>query len=79
METRPLGWSDIAPELDPETRAILREEVPDGTRIERTVEDDTLPGGPRLKTITYIAPFDRCDRESDYRLAWAAFESRREQ
>lgn len=75
-ETRPLGWSDIAPVLDPETGAVLRHQVPPGTRIERTIEDDTLPGGPRPKTITYLAPFDRCDRESDYRRAWAAFASR---
>ena len=30
----------------------------------------------RVKTIVYVAPFDRCDREADYRLAWAAFDAR---
>jgi hypothetical protein len=46
-------------------------------RIERTITDDTLPGGPRQRTIIYEAPFDQCDREEDYRTAWAEFERRR--
>jgi len=45
-------------------------------QVERDVTDDTLPGGPRRRTITYLAPFDRCDRESDYRLAWRVFSER---
>jgi hypothetical protein len=44
----------------------------------RTFTDDTLPGGPRERTIVYTAPFDRCDRETDYATAWAEFD-RREQ
>ncbi|HLA27270.1 MAG TPA: hypothetical protein VJZ49_05195 [Syntrophales bacterium] len=44
--------------------------------VSRTIMDDTLPGGPRERTITYAAPFDRCDREADYATAWAAFEKR---
>ncbi|MBW6486373.1 MAG: hypothetical protein K0B01_09515 [Syntrophobacterales bacterium] len=48
-------------------------DVASGT-ITRTIVDDTLPGGPRERTITYAAPFDRCDREADYATAWAAFE-----
>ena len=44
--------------------------------VSRTIMDDTLPGGPRERTITYTAPFDRCDREADYATAWAAFEQR---
>jgi len=43
----------------------------------RELDDDTLPGGPRKRIITYEAPFDRCDREEDYRTAWAEFEKRR--
>jgi len=39
-------------------------------------EDDTLPGGPRRKSITWHAPFDRCDREEDYRMAWEELEKR---
>ena len=41
--------------------------------ITRRISDDTLPGGPRERMIEYHAPFDRCDREQDYRTAWQAF------
>jgi len=61
--TKPIGWEDAR-------------ELPDGVRILRTVIDDTLPGGPREKTITYLAPFDRCNREQDYKTAWRVFEER---
>ena len=44
--------------------------------VERKIIDDTMPGGPVERTITYKAPFDRCDREEDYRIAWAEFEKR---
>ncbi|NLJ28940.1 MAG: class I SAM-dependent DNA methyltransferase [Deltaproteobacteria bacterium] len=44
--------------------------------VSRTVMDDTLPGGPRERTIVYEAPFDRCNRERDYETAWAEFERR---
>ncbi len=44
---------------------------------EREIEDDTLPGGPRKRTIAYVAPFDRCDREEDYAVAWKFFERNR--
>ncbi|MEI7637161.1 MAG: hypothetical protein WCJ37_07620 [Syntrophus sp. (in: bacteria)] len=42
--------------------------------VSRTITDDTLPGGPRERTITYTAPFDRCNREADNATAWGAFE-----
>ena len=48
----------------------------DQQRVERTVTDDTLPIGPQQRTIVYEAPFDQCDREDDYRTAWAEFERR---
>ena len=54
-----LGWEDVCG---------LREGV-----ITRRVTDDTLPGGPVERLIEYHAPFDRCDREQDYRTAWQAF------
>ncbi|MGB5917049.1 MAG: hypothetical protein WBG63_19445, partial [Phormidesmis sp.] len=57
-----IGWEDI-------------QHMTEGT-VERVITDDTLPGGPRQRTITYHAPFDKCDRETDYRTAWAAFEKR---
>lgn len=42
----------------------------------RTIMDDTMPGGPVERTIEYVAPFDRCDREKDYEEVWANFEER---
>lgn len=47
-----------------------------GERILDEFEDDTLPGGPRLKRIEYVAPFDCPDREDDYRAIWTEFERR---
>jgi hypothetical protein len=44
--------------------------------IDQTIDDDTLPGDPQKRTITYHAPFDRCDREQDYETVWAEFERR---
>lgn len=51
-------------------------DAPAGTRIRRTVLDDTMPGGPVERTIEYVAPFTTADREHDYRVAWAEFERR---
>jgi hypothetical protein len=51
-------------------------DLPAGHTATRTVLDTWLPGEPRERTITYQAPFDRCDREADYRTAWAAFDAR---
>jgi hypothetical protein len=42
----------------------------------RTITDDTMPGGPIERTIEYVAPFDRCDREQDYETAWTFFEQK---
>ena len=44
--------------------------------VKRKIIDDTMLGGPRERTIVYEAPFDRCDREKDYEIAWAEFERR---
>lgn len=44
--------------------------------LTRTVTDDILPGGPYEKTIEYVPPFDRCDREEDYEIVWAEFKRR---
>ena len=38
--------------------------------------NDTMPGGPVDRTIEYVAPFDRCDREQDYETAWKFFEEK---
>ena len=53
-----LGWEDVR---------NLRAGI-----VTRRVTDDTLPGGPVERVIEYHAPFDRCDREDDYRTAWEA-------
>ncbi len=38
---------------------------------------NTLPGGPRKVERRYTAPFALANREEDYKIAWAFFESRR--
>lgn len=44
--------------------------------VEKTIQDDTLPGGSVERMIVYHAPFTGVDREADYERAWAAFEER---
>jgi len=55
-----IGWEEIQHEIS--------------GIFQRTIIDDTLPGGPVERTITYEAPFDLCDRVKDYRVAWEFFE-----
>lgn len=50
--------------------------APAGYVFARTIMDDTMPGGPVERTIEYVAPFDRCDREQDYETAWKVFEDK---
>ncbi|PTO95335.1 hypothetical protein CWO08_11530 [Vibrio sp. 10N.286.48.B8] len=57
-----LGWEDIR-------------ELKSG-KVYKTYMDDTQPGGPVERTIEYVAPFDKCDREQDYEVVWAEFERR---
>ena len=57
-----LGWEDI-------------KDMTSGT-VERTITDDTMPGGAIERTIIYEAPFTLCNREEDYHIAWANFEKR---
>ena len=47
--------------------------APAGKVFTRTITDDTQPGGPRERTIEYVAPFDKCDRVEDYKAAWKFF------
>jgi len=85
-ENKPLGWEDICPDPAPTENGLRvnyadgnsygKPKIPDGTKIHRTVMDDTLPGGPREKTITYVAPFYLPNREEDYRVAWEVFTER---
>ena len=51
----------------------IMKDAPAGYVFERTITDDTQPGGPVERTIRYVAPFDRCDREKDYETAWEFF------
>jgi len=55
-----LGWEDI-------------KDLPAGSKVRKTYEDDTRPGGPCETTIEYVAPFFKPNREEDYRRAWAFF------
>jgi hypothetical protein len=57
-----LGWEDI-------------KNLKSGT-VTKTFMDDTMPNGPHERTIEYIAPFDKCNREDDYNTVWADFERR---
>ena len=50
--------------------------APAGQKFYRTTIDDTMLGGPVERTIEYVAPFDRCDRELDYEIAWKYFEEK---
>lgn len=57
-------------------RKLFEQEVKNasaGKKFYRTIMDDTMPGGPIERTIEYVAPFDRCDREQDYETAWKFF------
>ena len=52
--------------------------VLDGTTVDMTIIDDTLPGGPRQVTRTFKAPFAKANREEDYRVAWKFFENQKQ-
>ena len=54
----------------------IMKNAPAGYVFARTITDDTQPGGPVERTIEYVAPFDRCDREQDYETAWKFFEEK---
>lgn len=47
-----------------------------GEVFTQTIMDDTMPDGPIERTIEYVAPFDKCDREEDYETAWKYFEEK---
>jgi hypothetical protein len=44
--------------------------------IERIVEDYTLVTGPVKRTIKYVAPFQKCNREADYASVWRKLKQR---
>jgi hypothetical protein len=45
--------------------------------VSRTVTDTTLPTSPVERTIEYVAPFTRSDREQDYATVWAKLDERK--
>ena len=47
-----------------------------GASFNRIIMDDTVPNGPVERTLEYFAPFDCCDREHDYEVAWKFFEEK---
>lgn len=47
--------------------------LPKGYKVIRVIDDDTTPRGIEKREIEYVAPFDKCDREMDYALAWEFF------
>ena len=43
--------------------------------VTRTITDTTLPTGPVERTITYTAPFTKCEREKDYEKVWTKLDT----
>lgn len=62
-ESKPLGWTEA-------------QKLKDGTKIHRTILDDTQPGGPVERVITYTSPWYLPNREEDYKQAWEVFTAR---
>lgn len=62
--------------FDRKTWEIQVKDAAPGKTFSRTVIDDTVSGGPFERTIEYVAPFDRCERENDYEIAWKFFEKK---
>ncbi len=75
-QSRDKCYSIICPARVAFDTALGFEDVKDlqDSSVGWSIADDTLPGGPRQRTITYEAPFDRMDREEDYAEAWEHFE-----
>lgn len=70
-KSRPIqGWDEL--------RQLQESgQLPAGSTATTSVLDDTLPSGPRQVERRYTAPFALANREEDYKIAWAFFESRR--
>ncbi len=66
----PDGKRKKGPWRSSDIKAMMEKgELPNGSKIERPVMEDTLPGGPKERVRTYVAPFARVNWEEDYR--WA--------
>lgn len=65
---------DIMPDY---RKAHAHIRLQDGSELDCPCPDYPEPiPGPVERLITYIPPFNRCDRETDYRTAWAEFKKR---
>ena len=63
------GWTEV--------NSVLEERsAPAGTRIYRSIVDDTQPTGKASRSIEYTTPFSLSDREVDYRVTWARLKER---
>ena len=72
------SWGIHSERRHDENIALCWKEVKDlqyGT-VTKRIMDDTLPNGEVERTIEYHAPFSKCNREEDYRLAWEVFTDR---
>lgn len=64
VKDSPIGFEDVM-------------NMKEGT-VSKTFIDDTLPGEPQKRTITYYAPFFKKNRVEDYAKAWSYFENMKE-
>ena len=44
--------------------------------VSKTFPDTTMSDEPQERTVTYVAPFFKMDREKDYETAWRVFSKR---
>ncbi|WP_052507214.1 Eco57I restriction-modification methylase domain-containing protein [Desulfonatronovibrio magnus] len=68
-------WNDQTEEVKNDQGRIIRISK-SSQPLTRPFTDTTLPTGPYEKTIEYLPPFDKCDREEDYEVVWKKFERR---
>ena len=61
--------------VDKDEWAAIKD-YPAGKTYAHSFTDDTQPNGPTERTVEYIAPFERCDREKDYETVWKYFEEK---
>jgi hypothetical protein len=71
-------WNEIKdlPAGETTTRTVIDNWLPEKQKSEDGSQRTEEGKDPRERVITYTAPFDRCDREEDYRTAWAAFDAK---
>jgi ribosomal protein L24E len=71
-----LGWRDARGRKPTEADwTATYAKMSQGETLEHDLTIDFLPGEAKAARRVYRAPFTICDRETDYRRAWAFFES----